>query len=157
MKKERVDILLVEKGLAESRSRAQRLVMAGQVRADGQVVDKSSAKFSPEVELTVDEGPPFVSRGGEKLAVIRRRAPWVDIAIDGGIDDTTIGPAAAHGANLFVAAALQRGPLGVVSVLSSLYPVVTAVAAVVILRERLTAPQIGGVVLAMIAVALLVV
>lgn len=61
------------------------------------------------------------------------------------------------GANLFVAAALQRGPLGVVSVLSSLYPVVTAVAAVVILRERLTAPQIGGVVLAMIAVALLVV
>jgi drug/metabolite transporter (DMT)-like permease len=60
------------------------------------------------------------------------------------------------GANLLIAAALQRGPLGIVSVLSSLYPVVTAVAAVVVLKERLSRTQLAGVGLAMIAVVLLV-
>ncbi|MEJ2756981.1 MAG: TlyA family RNA methyltransferase [Anaerolineales bacterium] len=68
MKKTRVDVLLVERGLAESRSLAQRLVMAGQVRADGQVVAKPSVSYPPQVKLEVDLGPPFVSRGGEKLA-----------------------------------------------------------------------------------------
>ena len=68
MKKTRVDILLVERGLAESRSMAQRLVMAGQVRANGQVVAKSSMTFPVEIQLEVDRGPRFVSRGGEKLA-----------------------------------------------------------------------------------------
>jgi 23S rRNA (cytidine1920-2'-O)/16S rRNA (cytidine1409-2'-O)-methyltransferase len=66
-KKVRVDLLLVECGLAESRALAQRLVMAGQVRAAGQVVDKPSSKVEPDVELTVDRGPQFVSRGGDKL------------------------------------------------------------------------------------------
>ncbi|MBC8509342.1 MAG: TlyA family RNA methyltransferase [Anaerolineales bacterium] len=66
-KKFRVDLLLVDRGLAESRSLAQRLVMAGQVRADGQVVSKPAVKVSPDVQLTVDRGPQFVSRGGEKL------------------------------------------------------------------------------------------
>lgn len=66
-KKTRVDLLLVERGLAESRSLAQRLVMAGQVRAAGQVVDKPSSKVPADVELTVDHGPRFVSRGGDKL------------------------------------------------------------------------------------------
>lgn len=61
------------------------------------------------------------------------------------------------GANLLVAAALQRGPLGIVSVLTSLYPVVTALAAVVLLKERLSRTQLVGVALAMVAVVLLVV
>ncbi len=60
------------------------------------------------------------------------------------------------GANLLVAAALQRGPLGIVSVLSSLYPAVTAVVAMVVLKERLSRTQLAGVGLAMIAVVLLV-
>ena len=60
-------------------------------------------------------------------------------------------------ANLLVAAALQRGPLGIVSVLSSLYPVVTALIAVAVLRERLSSVQLAGVALAMLAVWLLVV
>ncbi|MBN2044850.1 MAG: TlyA family RNA methyltransferase [Anaerolineales bacterium] len=68
MKKFRVDVLLVERGLAVSRSMAQRLVMAGQVRANGQVVAKPSVSYPPDVALEVDQGPPFVSRGGEKLA-----------------------------------------------------------------------------------------
>ena len=67
MAKIRIDQLLVEKGLAESRSLAQRLVMAGQVRINGQVAAKASQKASQEDEITVDHGPRFVSRGGEKL------------------------------------------------------------------------------------------
>ncbi len=63
----RIDLLLVERGLADSRALAQRLVMAGQVRVDGQVVLKPSQGVLPEALLEVDQGPPFVSRGGEKL------------------------------------------------------------------------------------------
>ena len=63
----RLDLLLVERGLAESRAKAQALVMAGQVRVDGQVEIKSSAQIAPEASLAVDLGPRFVSRGGDKL------------------------------------------------------------------------------------------
>jgi 23S rRNA (cytidine1920-2'-O)/16S rRNA (cytidine1409-2'-O)-methyltransferase len=69
MAKIRLDILLVDKGLAESRSQAQRLVMAGQVRVNGQVVDKPSAAVMETDDLQIDRGPRFVSRGGEKLEV----------------------------------------------------------------------------------------
>lgn len=67
MAKVRIDLLLVERGLADSRAQAQRLVMAGQVRVDGQVALKPSQTVHPEALLEVDQGPPFVSRGGEKL------------------------------------------------------------------------------------------
>jgi 23S rRNA (cytidine1920-2'-O)/16S rRNA (cytidine1409-2'-O)-methyltransferase len=67
MAKVRIDLLLVERGLAESRALAQRLVMAGQVRVDGQVVQKPSQGVPPGSLVEVDQGPPFVSRGGEKL------------------------------------------------------------------------------------------
>jgi 23S rRNA (cytidine1920-2'-O)/16S rRNA (cytidine1409-2'-O)-methyltransferase len=63
----RVDRLLVERGLVESRAKAQRLVMAGQVRADGQLVPKPSTQVPSDVSLELDLGPRFVSRGGEKL------------------------------------------------------------------------------------------
>ncbi len=63
----RVDLLLVERGLAESRSQAQRMVMAGQVRAEGQVVAKPSSTVRSDIAIEIDQGPPFVSRGGEKL------------------------------------------------------------------------------------------
>ncbi len=65
--KERLDILLTERGLAESRSLAQKLVMAGQVRVDGQVVLKPAIRFPVDVEIQVERGPRYVSRGGEKL------------------------------------------------------------------------------------------
>lgn len=67
MAKVRVDVLLVERGLAESRAQAQRLVMAGQVRADGQLVQKPAQTVAAESFLEVHQGPPFVSRGGDKL------------------------------------------------------------------------------------------
>ena len=62
--KKRLDVLLVERGLAESRAQAQALVLAGRVpgyEKAGQQVDESA-------ELTVTQPPRFVSRGGEKLA-----------------------------------------------------------------------------------------
>jgi len=67
VEKIRLDILLHERGLAESRSLAQRLIMAGQVRVDGVVVDKPSIRFPNDVQVEVDAGPRYVSRGGEKL------------------------------------------------------------------------------------------
>lgn len=67
MPKQRADALLVERGLAESRTQAQRLVMAGQVRANGQVVPKPSSLLADETSLEVIKGPRYVSRGGEKL------------------------------------------------------------------------------------------
>lgn len=48
-------------------------------------------------------GQSYIAEVEEKVAAIRRRADWIDIAIDGGIDDTTVGRAAAVGCNLFVA------------------------------------------------------
>jgi 23S rRNA (cytidine1920-2'-O)/16S rRNA (cytidine1409-2'-O)-methyltransferase len=66
-KKLRIDILLVDRGLAESRSQAQRLVMAGQVRANGQIVPKPASLVPGDAVLEILQGPRFVSRGGEKL------------------------------------------------------------------------------------------
>jgi len=67
MAKTRLDLLLVERGLAESRAKAQALVMAGQVRVQGQVVIKPATSIDPSAQLEVEQGPRFVSRGGEKL------------------------------------------------------------------------------------------
>jgi len=65
--KVRLDVLLVERGLAESRAKAQALIMAGQVRINGQTALKAAAAIEPNSTLTIDSGPRFVSRGGEKL------------------------------------------------------------------------------------------
>ena len=67
MQKQRLDLLLTERGMVESRTQAQRLVMAGQVRVDGQVVLKPDMRIAANAGLVVEQGPPFVSRGGEKL------------------------------------------------------------------------------------------
>jgi len=67
MPKVRLDVLLVERGLAESRTKAQALIMAGQVRVAGQTTLKPATAIAADSELTVDSGPRFVSRGGEKL------------------------------------------------------------------------------------------
>ncbi len=67
MPKIRLDVLLVERGLAESRAKAQALIMAGQVRVNDQVALKPATAIDTKSALTVDTGPRFVSRGGEKL------------------------------------------------------------------------------------------
>jgi 23S rRNA (cytidine1920-2'-O)/16S rRNA (cytidine1409-2'-O)-methyltransferase len=68
MTKTRLDVLLTEKGLAESRSKAQALVMGGKVRVDGVVVTKVGTQISTEAQLSVENDLPYVSRGGLKLA-----------------------------------------------------------------------------------------
>ena len=65
--KKRLDILLTEKGLAESRSRAQALVLEGKVRVAGQVETKASRQIDDTLPIEVEAPPRFVSRGGEKL------------------------------------------------------------------------------------------
>ena len=67
MPKVRLDVLLVERGLADSRAKAQALIMAGQVRVAGQTTLKPATAIPTDSPLTVDSGPRFVSRGGEKL------------------------------------------------------------------------------------------
>jgi 23S rRNA (cytidine1920-2'-O)/16S rRNA (cytidine1409-2'-O)-methyltransferase len=62
--KKRLDVLLVERGLAESRAQAQALVLAGRVPG----YDKAGTQVEDTAELELIEGPRFVSRGGEKLA-----------------------------------------------------------------------------------------
>jgi ribulose-phosphate 3-epimerase len=56
----------------------------------------------------------------QKVSTIRRMAPWVDIAIDGGIDDTTVAPAAAAGVNLFVAGSFLYGQDNMAAAISNL-------------------------------------
>ena len=82
MVKQRLDILLVENGLIESRSLAQRLIMAGQVRVNGEIVIKPGIKFPSDVKLEIIQGPRFVSRGGEKLAAAFEAFP---LSVDGYI------------------------------------------------------------------------
>jgi 23S rRNA (cytidine1920-2'-O)/16S rRNA (cytidine1409-2'-O)-methyltransferase len=68
MIKKRIDILMVERGLAESRNRAQRLVMAGEVRVEGEMIHKSSTQVPEDAEIEILQRPKYVSRGGKKLA-----------------------------------------------------------------------------------------
>ena len=63
----RLDQALVEHGLCDSRERAKRLVLAGQVRINGQSAHKPSDSVKPGDELTLDAPEKFVSRGGHKL------------------------------------------------------------------------------------------
>ncbi len=65
--KARLDALMVARGLAESRDWAQRLIRAGEVRVNDQVVDQPARRFDEDVAITVAQTPRYVSRGGYKL------------------------------------------------------------------------------------------
>jgi len=67
-RKERLDLLLVERGLADSRQQAQRLILAGQVTVDERPVDKPGIRVPVAARLAVAGSLPYVSRGGFKLA-----------------------------------------------------------------------------------------
>lgn len=67
--KTRLDVVLVQQGLAESRERAQRLIMAGAVWCEGRRLDKAGLRVAEDSPLEVQSDPcPYVSRGGLKLA-----------------------------------------------------------------------------------------
>lgn len=86
--KQRLDTLLVERNLCSSRQQAQRLIRAGEVMVDRQVVDKPGTEVKIEAEIQVKERSPYVSRGGEKLAKALAVYPITvanRICLDGGI------------------------------------------------------------------------
>jgi 23S rRNA (cytidine1920-2'-O)/16S rRNA (cytidine1409-2'-O)-methyltransferase len=64
----RLDRLLVDKGLVDSREKAARLILAGEVMVDGQRVDKAGALIPTDADIDLRGRSPYVSRGGEKLA-----------------------------------------------------------------------------------------
>lgn len=68
MAKQRLDVLLVERGLCETRQWAQRLIRAGEVKVNHEVIDKPGTPITADAEITVKPRSRFVSRGGEKLA-----------------------------------------------------------------------------------------
>ncbi len=68
MAKVRLDQLLVQRGLVDSRERGQRLIMAGEVLVNDRMVDKPGQPIDPEAAIRIKEPLPYVSRGGLKLA-----------------------------------------------------------------------------------------
>jgi 23S rRNA (cytidine1920-2'-O)/16S rRNA (cytidine1409-2'-O)-methyltransferase len=98
--KKRLDVLLVERGLAESRAQAQALVLAGLVPGHS----KAGERLDEDVELSVERPPRFVSRGGEKLAHVLSvlgidvtGADCLDVgASTGGFTDCLLQHDAAH-------------------------------------------------------------
>lgn len=112
----RLDALLVERGLADSRQRAQAVIMAGLVYVDGRRADKSGARVPRHAAVEVRGAPhPYVSRGGVKLAhaldvfgIDPAGARALDLgASTGGFTDALLRRGAAH----VVAADVGRGQL----------------------------------------------
>jgi 23S rRNA (cytidine1920-2'-O)/16S rRNA (cytidine1409-2'-O)-methyltransferase len=67
MERERLDVLLHNTGLAESREQARRLIMAGQVSVNGEVADKPGTRVPLSAKIDIETRPAYVSRGGLKL------------------------------------------------------------------------------------------
>ncbi|MDP6809522.1 MAG: TlyA family rRNA (cytidine-2'-O)-methyltransferase [Kiritimatiellia bacterium] len=113
--KTRLDKLLVERGLVESREKGQRLVMAGQVLVNGQPFTKAGHQVADDVEIVVKQQERFVSRGGEKLQAAFDSFPLeaagkdcLDIgASTGGFTDCLL----QHGAARVVAVDVGKGQL----------------------------------------------
>ena len=113
--RKRADVLLVERGLFESRARARAAIEAGGVTADGKPVLKASEIISADAELSAEPAHPYVSRGGVKLAGALELYP-IDIeghvcldvgASTGGFTEVLL----ANGASLVFAIDVGRGQL----------------------------------------------
>ncbi len=66
--KQRLDVLVHQRGLAASREKARAIIMAGEVAVNGRVMDKPGTQVDAQADVSVRARPRFVSRGGEKLA-----------------------------------------------------------------------------------------
>jgi 23S rRNA (cytidine1920-2'-O)/16S rRNA (cytidine1409-2'-O)-methyltransferase len=87
-RKQRLDLVLVERGLALSRQQAQQLIRAGRVRSGDRVLDKPGLDVLPDVALQVQQPQRYVSRGGEKLEAALDAFPIAitgRVCVDGGI------------------------------------------------------------------------
>lgn len=88
MAKQRIDTLIVEQGLCPSRQLAQRLIRAGEVKINQNIIDKPGTLVATDSVIELKKKPPFVSRGGEKLAKALSYFginPSGKICLDGGI------------------------------------------------------------------------
>ncbi len=88
MAKQRLDLLLVDLNLCASRQKAQRLIRAGEVKVNQQLIDKPGTEVDITAKVEIREKPKYVSRGGEKLAraLAEFKIPVADrICLDGGI------------------------------------------------------------------------
>lgn len=104
MARQRIDALLVDRGLFPSREKARSAVLAGEVRIGDRLVTKPGEQVAPDVAVEVAERRRFVSRGGDKLAgalecfsveIANRRA--IDVgASTGGFTDCLLQAGAAH-------------------------------------------------------------
>lgn len=111
----RLDQQLLERGLCESREKAQRAILAGQVRLNGQVADKPGRKVKPNDTLELLAGERYVSRGGFKLEGALREFSLdptglraLDVgASTGGFTDCLL----QHGANHVAAVDVGKGQL----------------------------------------------
>ena len=81
MSKTRLDMLLTERGLAETRSKAQGMIMAGEVMVDGQKIDKPGSKVLLDAKIDLKTKKRFVGRGGEKLEGALRAFPVITQAM----------------------------------------------------------------------------
>ena len=79
MKKQRIDLLLVDRDLVQSRSIAQRFICAGEVKVNGQMVDKPGTAVPVDAEVEMKAHQRFVSRGGEKLEAVFQNTE-IDVA-----------------------------------------------------------------------------
>ncbi|MFM7313478.1 MAG: TlyA family RNA methyltransferase, partial [Cyanobium sp.] len=87
-RRQRLDLVMVQRGLADSRQQAQQLIRAGKVRGGDRILDKPGMEVTPELELQVETPPRFVSRGGEKLVAALEALPIHvrgRVCLDGGI------------------------------------------------------------------------
>lgn len=87
-KRQRLDLLLLERGLATSREQAQQLIRAGWVRQAGRILDKPGTPLPADAPLEVAARPRYVSRGGEKLEAALDAFPIAvpgRVCLDGGI------------------------------------------------------------------------
>jgi 23S rRNA (cytidine1920-2'-O)/16S rRNA (cytidine1409-2'-O)-methyltransferase len=80
--KQRLDLLLVQKNLCPSRQLAQRLIRAGEVQVNQQVIDKPGTVVHCDAEIILKAKPPYVSRGGEK---VKKAIDTFKIALEGRI------------------------------------------------------------------------
>jgi len=86
--RQRLDLELVDRGLAASRQQAQQLIRSGRVRSGTTVLDKPGMGVEASLPLAVEQPPRFVSRGGEKLLAALESLPIAvegRICLDGGI------------------------------------------------------------------------
>jgi len=81
--KMRLDQLLVARGLCESREKAQRAIMAGDVTVAGHVVDKQGTKIADDAEVQVKTADRYVGRGGHKLEAALRQSLRIAQAANG--------------------------------------------------------------------------